>query len=234
MTPADAFFAKQLRRLHVPIVLAVNKCEGGAAEGGDCGGPRAGAGAADPDLGGARRGLGRPLRCAEPVRPPKRRRVPPARTTVLRLAIVGRPNVGKVDAAQPAGGRGAGHHRRGAGADAGISIAVRWSYEGRAVELVDTAGNAPPRQDGGAPRQALLAGRRARARAGRRGPRRLRRHRSRRPSGHGARCPRGRRRPCAGHPAQQVGPGAGPFRRPPCRPGPAGGRARPGQGGSRS
>ena len=34
VTPADEFFAKQLRRLQVPIILAVNKCEGGAAESG--------------------------------------------------------------------------------------------------------------------------------------------------------------------------------------------------------
>ena len=30
VTPADEFFANQLRRLDVPVILAVNKCEGGA------------------------------------------------------------------------------------------------------------------------------------------------------------------------------------------------------------
>ena len=120
VTPADEFFANQLRRLHVPIVLAVNKCEGGAAEGGIAESHYAlGLGQPIPISAEHGEGLADLYNALSPFdseadgRWRRRGRRAPARHR-------GTPQRRQVDAAQPAGGRGAGHHRRGARAHAGL------------------------------------------------------------------------------------------------------------------
>ena len=137
VTPADEYFANQLRRLQVPIILAVNKCEGGAAEGGVAESHGLGLGQPIPISAEHGEGLADLYDALSPFDSEASEGAAP--TDVLRLAIVGRPNVGKSTLLN----RLVGEARVITGAEPGLtrdSIAVRWSYEGRAVELVDTAG----------------------------------------------------------------------------------------------
>ena len=228
VTPADEFFANQLRRLQVPIILAVNKCEGGGAEGGIAESHALGLGQPIPISAEHGEGLADLYDALSPFDSEAsedvsrcKRRAPARRRRA--------PQCWQVDAAQPAGGRGAGHHRRGAGAHAGFDrgALVLRGPRGRAGRY---RGHAPPRQDRGGAGQALFARRRARPRPGGGGARRAGCVRARRPSGHGHRRPRGRRRPGHRHPAQQVGSGAKSRRRPRRGSGPAGGCPRPGEG----
>ena len=145
VTPVDRHFADLLRRRGNRVILVANKCEGRAGETGFYDAYALGLGepvaisaehaegmadlhdrigeAAAP---GAVTGSG-----AEAASPPE--------TGPLKLAIVGRPNVGKSTLVN----RLAGTDRLLTGPEPGITrdaIAVRLEVDGREIELVDTAG----------------------------------------------------------------------------------------------
>jgi GTP-binding protein len=147
VTPLDKHFAQWLRRTETPVILVANKCEGRAAQSGvldahalglgspieisaehgeglidlvDALAPFAGEGAAEPE-----EGAGAEL--AEASEAP------------ISLAIVGRPNVGKSTLVN----RLLGEERLLTGPEPGVTrdaITIDWTWDGRAMRLVDTAG----------------------------------------------------------------------------------------------
>ena len=145
LTPLDRSFAAWLRRLGLPVVLVANKCEGSAGEPGRIEAFALGFGEAVPlsaehgeGLNGLYDALGslgvratgeaaaRATGGGEQARP-------------LQLAILGRPNAGKSTLVN----RLLGEERMLTGPEPGItrdSIAVPWTWKGRAVRLIDTAG----------------------------------------------------------------------------------------------
>jgi len=153
ITPLDRHFADWLRRGRTPIVLVANKCEGAAGEAGRLEAFHLGLG--EPVPISAEHGLGlsdlhdalrtyipaaaegavaEAVAATEPVAAEES-----AAERVLQLAIVGRPNVGKSTLVN----RLLGEDRLLTGPEAGITrdvIAVAWTYRGRALRLVDTAG----------------------------------------------------------------------------------------------
>ncbi|MBM3733083.1 MAG: ribosome biogenesis GTPase Der [Acidimicrobiia bacterium] len=142
ITPLDRQFAAWLRAFAKPVILLANKCEGRAADAGRIEAFALGFGEAIPvsaehgeglgDVHDALGALGRPsadeakTQTAEAARP-------------LQLAILGRPNVGKSTLIN----RLIGEDRLLTGPEPGITrdaIAVPWSWRGRAIRLIDTAG----------------------------------------------------------------------------------------------
>lgn len=142
LTPLDEHFAEWLRRRSLPVILVANKCE---ARGGRAGISEAYAlGLGDPIPVSAEHGEGMgdlydalaPFAGAPESDEDK---TGEGDDRPLQLAIVGRPNVGKSTLAN----RLLGEERMLTGPEAGItrdSIAAPFSYEGREVQLVDTAG----------------------------------------------------------------------------------------------
>jgi len=155
ITPLDRHFADWLRRGKTPVVVVANKCEGAA---GEAGGLEAfGLGLGEPVPISAEHGLGLSdlhdalrahLAAEREAAPQDEGAVPDAAggaanaggaDGVLQLVIVGRPNVGKSTLVN----RLIGEERLLTGPEAGITrdaIAVDWSYRGRALRLIDTAG----------------------------------------------------------------------------------------------
>ncbi len=140
VTPVDSYFADRLRRFGKTVLLVANKCEG---HGGAAGLAEAHAlGLGEPIPVSAEHGEGMAL-LYDAVAPlldaMAESEDGDADETTLRLAIVGRPNVGKSTLVNAL----LGHERVLTGPEAGITrdaIAVAWRYDGRKVELVDTAG----------------------------------------------------------------------------------------------
>ena len=141
VTPDDRHFARALRRAGFPVVVVVNKCEGGAGDDGFFESFALGLG--DPVAISAEHGEGMNslYDALQPFGPPETAEaadgVTPERP--LQLAIVGRPNVGKSTLVN----RLVGEERAITGPEPGITrdaIAVEWLHEGRPVVLVDTAG----------------------------------------------------------------------------------------------
>ena len=149
LTPMDRHFADWLRKAPVPIILIANKCEGKAATAGlyeafelGFGEPVAisaehGEGMADlhvalaPYLDAAAASENLPGDIAEGTDDDD--------TSLLQLAIVGRPNVGKSTLLN----RLVGDERVITGPEPGVTrdaIAVAWDWHGQDIKLIDTAG----------------------------------------------------------------------------------------------
>ena len=144
VTPIDEHFASWLRTLSVPVVLVANKCEGRLAEPGTYEAYSLGLG--DPVPVSAEHGGGMNL-LYEAVaaglggieQPGEEETGRDEAGGPLRLAIVGRPNVGKSTLVNAL----LGDERLLTGPEAGVTrdaITVEWEYQGRRIALVDTAG----------------------------------------------------------------------------------------------
>ena len=151
VTALDEEIAGLLRRQTKPVILAANKCEGRMAEGEAFDAWRLGLG--EPLNISAEHGLGM-AELAEALRPHHEATSehdaaePPnggnpddddTTETSLKLAIVGRPNTGKSSLVN----RLLGEERQLTGPEPGLtrdSVASRWQWQDRIIELVDTAG----------------------------------------------------------------------------------------------
>ncbi len=152
VTPLDDHFANWLRSRNIPIILLANKCEGRAGEAGLYDSFSLGLG--EPIAISAEHGEGmgelydalRPHANAleesrqEEIGDPFDGDLEDEEYTgPIQMAIVGRPNVGKSTLIN----RLIGDDRLLTGPEAGITrdaIAVEWSYQGRQLKLIDTAG----------------------------------------------------------------------------------------------
>ena len=145
ITPADEHFADLLRRHGSRVIVVANKCEGRAGETGFYDAYSMGLG--DPVAVSAEHAEGmsdlydRIAEVAEEISEsdPNLELADESGKGPLKLAIVGRPNVGKSTLVN----RLMGEDRLVTGPEPGITrdaIAVRWEVKGRQLELVDTAG----------------------------------------------------------------------------------------------
>ena len=141
LTALDRHFARWLRRQDKPVILLANKCEGLAAEASASEAWGLGLGAPIPIS--AEHGEGMADLAEALIEQTKAQGEPEPQLTAerpaLRLAIVGRPNVGKSSLIN----RLIREERLLTGPEPGLTrdaIAVRWAWQGRAIELVDTAG----------------------------------------------------------------------------------------------
>jgi GTPase len=142
VTPLDKHFSQTLRRLDTPVVLVANKCEGKAVEAGI--GEAYSLGLGDPIPISAEHGQGL-SELYDALAPFEHEGAEDLgddeddSERALKLAIVGRPNVGKSTLVNKL----LGEDRMLTGPEAGItrdSIAIAWDYEGRRIQLADTAG----------------------------------------------------------------------------------------------
>lgn len=137
VTPLDRHFADRLRRAEQPVILVTNKAENmrSMAEAGEA----FALGLGEPVPISAEHGEGMAELFAALAPLIHNDAAEPDESAPLRLAIVGRPNVGKSTLInQLVGG-----DRMVTGPEPGITrdaIAIRWQWRGHAVRLVDTAG----------------------------------------------------------------------------------------------
>lgn len=153
VTPLDAAFARHLRKVPAAVILAANKCEGREAQAGLMEAYALGLG--DPVLISAAHGegmdalyeallpharrLGAIAADDDSGEPPEEAADEADAQAPISLAIVGRPNVGKSTLVN----RLLGEERVLTGPEPGLTrdaIAAAWSYRGRAIRLIDTAG----------------------------------------------------------------------------------------------
>jgi GTP-binding protein len=153
VTPLDEHFARRLRKGKTPVLLVANKCETGASEANALDGFRLGLGEPIPISAEHGQGLAhlydslQPLAAkaggaadfaddAELEAMPEDDAEEPKH---LQMAIVGRPNVGKSTLVNSL----LGSERLLTGPEAGItrdSIAIDWTWKGKPIRLIDTAG----------------------------------------------------------------------------------------------
>ncbi|MCC7167647.1 MAG: ribosome biogenesis GTPase Der [Rhodospirillales bacterium] len=137
LTPLDEHFARHLRKSQKPVILIGNKCESRAAEAGLAEAHALGLGTPLPLS--AEHGEGLAL-LHDALSP--HARDDDAQDAIdhpLRLAIVGRPNVGKSTLVNKL----LGEERQLVGPEAGITrdaITIPWRWRGHPLELIDTAG----------------------------------------------------------------------------------------------
>ncbi|MCK6454532.1 MAG: ribosome biogenesis GTPase Der [Alphaproteobacteria bacterium] len=141
IVPLDRHFAQWLRRFGKPVVLVANKAEHARAAEAALG-EAWGLGLGQPVAVSAEHGEGMAElgdAMARHLAPPEAEAPAEAPAGPLKLAIVGRPNVGKSTLVNAL----IGEERLLTGPEAGITrdaIAVDWTHKGRAIRLVDTAG----------------------------------------------------------------------------------------------
>ncbi|MCC7167017.1 MAG: ribosome biogenesis GTPase Der [Rhodospirillales bacterium] len=137
LTPLDEHFARHLRKSKRPVILVGNKCESRAAEAGLAEAHGLGLGTPLPLSAEHGEGLALLHDALSPFA-----QADDAEDAIdhpLRLAIVGRPNVGKSTLVN----RLLGEERQLVGPEAGITrdaITIPWRWRGHPLELVDTAG----------------------------------------------------------------------------------------------
>ena len=147
VTPLDEHFADWLRRTPLPVVVVANKCEGEAGEAGRL--EAYGLGLGEPVALSAEHGTGLDglYDALAPFDEAAARRgaaeTDPAAGddagAPLRLAVVGRPNVGKSTLVN----RLLGEERVLTGPEPGVTrdaVSIAWTFRGRRIELIDTAG----------------------------------------------------------------------------------------------
>ena len=139
VTPLDKHFADWLRTSPTPVIVVANKCEGRVGQAGFL--EAYGLGMGEPLAISAEHGegMGELFEALVPFQDVGQEAAEEDRDRPIRIAIAGRPNVGKSTLIN----RLLGEQRLLTGPEPGVTrdaIAVDWQFEGRPFKLVDTAG----------------------------------------------------------------------------------------------